>query len=59
MPKGLYDVGIAISAYNHGAFGNSYNSQVIISGQVVAVAKGDVPDSGNDHDVAAIQLVVQ
>lgn len=59
LPPGTYDGAIVISAFNHGAFGSTYDSRIDIAGQHVATAKGVVPASGNDGAVAAFQLVVQ
>lgn len=50
LPPGRYSCGLNISAYNHGAFGDTYNSTVSINGVVVATAAGAIP-AGTDHDV--------
>ena len=58
LPPGTYECALVVSAFNHGAFGNGYDSLVDVAGQRVAKAKGKVPKSGHDSAVTAFQLVV-
>jgi hypothetical protein len=59
LPPGRYECGIAISAFNHGAFGAEYNSVVKICGEEVATAKGRVENAKSDQGVASFLLEVQ
>ena len=42
FPPGLYQCAVVVSAFNHGAFGQQYDSEIEIAGQVVATTKGAV-----------------
>lgn len=47
LPKGDYFCAVSVTAFNHGAFGNSYDSTVSIGGKKVATAKGSLPAASN------------
>lgn len=58
LPKGDYFCAVSVSAFNHGAFGDTYDSTVSIGGKKVATAKGAVPP-GSDGDTALRGFVLR
>jgi hypothetical protein len=58
LPAGDYFCAISVSAFAHGAFGDTYDSSVSIAGKKVATAQGTVP-TGPDGESAIRGFVLR
>jgi hypothetical protein len=59
LPPGNYECAAVISAFNHGAFGDQYDSTVNVGGQTVATAQGSVQVGQHDSGAVSFALTVQ
>lgn len=59
LPSGDYSCAVSVTAFNHGAFGDTYDASVSIGGKKVATATGTLPtDSDGETAIRAFTLRV-
>jgi hypothetical protein len=59
FPPGLYQCAVVVSAFNHGAFGKEYKTEIQVAGQVVATTEGAVEAGSTDSGGVTFSLEVQ
>jgi hypothetical protein len=58
LPKGDFFCAVSVTAFNHGAFGDTYDSAVTIGGKKVATTKGSLP-TGSQGETALRGFVLR
>lgn len=59
LPSGDYSCAVSVTAFNHGAFGDTYDASVSVGGKKIATATGTLPaNSDGDTEIRGFTLRV-